>query len=76
MHSINVTNCVFKGNKAVNDVANGQRCYGGALYSSDSTLGIAGSSFTGNYADLGGAICSGEMEISDFICAMPSVSLI
>ena len=61
MHSINVTNCVFKGNTAVTDVANGQRCSGGALYVSDSTLGIAGSSFTGNFADSGGAISSGEL---------------
>ena len=71
MRSINVKNCIFKGNKAVNNVVNGQHCYGGALYASDSTLGIAGSSFTDNFADMGGAICSGEVaRLLDFICAI------
>ena len=59
--SVNVTSCVFKRNTAVSDVANGQSAFGGAIHAADSTLGIWGSSFTGNYAGLGGAISSGEL---------------
>jgi len=57
----NVSNCIFDGNKVINDTEHGA---GGAIYLADMTSGeITNSAFNNNSAVLGGAVSIGTINI-------------